>query len=114
MIARITRGELRGGAEPRPKRLRWYVYADELPTPPATSDSASTTAVDELRAQLMSQIEANRLLIAAQQDQQLEVDATVADKYRGVARRYLDALSQFMDCGTSRRANRRSVSGPQR
>lgn len=53
---------LRGGAEPRPKRLRWHVYADELPTPPATSDSASTTAVDELRAQLMSQIEANRLL----------------------------------------------------
>ena len=98
LIARITRGELRGGAEPRPKRLRWYVYADELPTPPATSDSASTTAVDELRAQLMSQIEANRLLIAAQQDL-LEVDATVADKYRGVARRYLDALSQFMTPG---------------
>lgn len=94
LIQLITNGELRGGAQPRPQRLRWYVYPDELSSalepPPA--------AVDELRAQLVSQIEANRLLIAAQQDL-LEADATAADKYRSVARRYLDALSQFMTPG---------------
>lgn len=31
LIRAITAGELRGGAMPRPERLRWYVYADALP-----------------------------------------------------------------------------------
>lgn len=30
LIKAITAGRLRGGALPRPERLRWYVYADEL------------------------------------------------------------------------------------
>ena len=95
LIQLITNGELRGGAQPRPQRLRWYVYPDELPS---ESLEPPPAAVDELRAQLVSQIEANRLLITAQQDL-LEADATAADRYRSVARRYLDALSQFMTPG---------------
>ena len=31
VIRAITAGEIRGGAMPRPERLRWYVYADALP-----------------------------------------------------------------------------------
>ena len=57
--------------------------------------------VDNLRAQIVSLTEANRLLIAAQQDL-LDADrATNAatDKYRAVARNYLDALAQFMTPG---------------
>ncbi|ORB77186.1 hypothetical protein [Mycobacterium timonense] len=33
----IEKGTLRGGAEPQPHRLRWYVYADELPPAPAAT-----------------------------------------------------------------------------
>jgi len=32
VIRAIKAGEIRGGAMPRPERLRWYVYAAELPT----------------------------------------------------------------------------------
>ena len=102
IIRAIKASEIRGGAMPRPERLRWYVYADELPPlpggaapPPAAAD------VDDLRAQLVSLTEANRLLIAAQQDL-LDADSSTsaaADKYRAVARNYLDALAQFMTPG---------------
>ena len=99
LMRAITTGEIRGGAIPRPERLRWYVYEDELlPRPDPVLPSRE---VDELRAQLVSQIEANRLLIAAQQDL-LDADRSTveaADKYRAVARNYLDALSQFMTPG---------------
>jgi hypothetical protein len=98
----ITSGELRGGALPRPERLRWYVYEDALPpvlgaAPVASADSR----VEDLRAQVVSLSEANRLLIAAQQDL-LEADRSTseaADKYRSVAANYLDALAQFMTPG---------------
>lgn len=102
LIRAIKDGELRGGAIPRPKRLRWYVYADELDRPAAAALAAPTDAlVEDLRAQVVSLAEANRLLIAAQQDL-LDADETshaAADKYRAVARRYLDALGQFMTPG---------------
>jgi hypothetical protein len=102
IIRAITVGEIRGGAMPRPERLRWYVYADELPPPPGTTAPPPSSApVDELRAQLVSLTEANRLLIAAQQDL-LDADRSTseaADKYRAVARSYLDALAQFMTPG---------------
>ena len=98
----ITVGEIRGGALPRPERLRWYVYADELPAPPGgTPPPPASAEVDELRAQIVSLTEANRLLIAAQQDL-LDADRSTseaADKYRAVARDYLDALAQFMTPG---------------
>ena len=103
VIRAIKAGELRGGAMPRPERLRWYVYADELQpaasagaTPPATD-----AAVEDLRAQIVSLSEANRLLIAAQQEL-LDADRATndaAEKYRAVARNYLDALAQFMTPG---------------
>src|SRR5712664_1660256 len=98
IIRAITAGEIRGGAMPRPQRLRWYVYADELPRQPgATPGPPAGPEVDELRAQLVSMTETNRLLIAAQQDL-LDADRSTAegaDKYRAVARNYLDALAQF-------------------
>lgn len=102
IIRAIKAGEIRGGAMPRPERLRWYVYADELPIPPgAAPPLVSVTDVDDLRAQVVSLTEANRLLIAAQQDL-LDADRSTneaAEKYRAVARNYLDALAQFMTPG---------------
>lgn len=103
VIRAITTGEIRGGAMPRPERLRWYVYADELPTiaPPAAPAAAADTAIQDLRAQVVSLSEANRLLIAAQQEL-LDADRATndaAEKYRAVARSYLDALAQFMTPG---------------
>lgn len=100
VIRAIKAGELRGGAMPRPERLRWYVYADALPgdappAPPVAADSG------DLRAQIVSLSEANRLLIAAQQEL-LDADRATndaAEKYRAVARNYLDALAQFMTPG---------------
>ena len=101
IIRAITDGEIRGGAIKRTQRLRWYVYADELPPPPGAAPPPASRDVDELRAQVVSLTEANRLLIAAQQDL-LDADRSTgeaADKYRAVARNYLDALAQFMTPG---------------
>jgi len=99
IIRAITAGEIRGGAMPRPERLRWYVYADALPgRTPAPAPPASDAVGEDLRAQIVSLSEANRLLIAAQQEL-LDADRATndaAEKYRAVARNYLDALSQFM------------------
>jgi hypothetical protein len=88
---------------PRPERLRWYVYAVELPTaaPVAAPAPAADAVVEDLRAQVVSLSEANRLLIAAQQEL-LDADRATndaAEKYRAVARSYLDALAQFMTPG---------------
>ena len=103
VIRAIIAGEIRGGAMPRPERLRWYVYADALPSAPAAGPTppVSDAVVDELRAQVVSLSEANRLLIAAQQEL-LDADRAVNDaseKYRAIARTYLDALGQFMTPG---------------
>lgn len=103
IIRAITAGEMRGGALPRPERLRWYVYADQLPPRPGApaAPPPADTLVEDLRAHIVSLSEANRLLIAAQQDL-LDADQTshaAAEKYRAVARRYLDALGQFMTPG---------------
>jgi hypothetical protein len=101
IIRAIKAGEIRGGAMPRPERLRWYVYAEELAAPAGVAPPPPPAEVDDLRAQLVSLTEANRLLIAAQQDL-LEADRATndaTDKYRAVAHRYLDALAQFMTPG---------------
>jgi len=102
VIRAITAGEIRGGAMPRPERLRWYVYADALPgRTPAPAPPAADAVVEDLRAQIVSLSEANRLLIAAQQEL-LDADRATndaAEKYRAVARNYLDALGQFMTPG---------------
>jgi hypothetical protein len=103
IIRAITAGEIRGGAMPRPERLRWYVYADELPPQPGAGPVVTPGGpdVDELRAQVVSLTEANRLLIAAQQDL-LDADRSTGEaaaKYQAVARNYLDALAQFMTPG---------------
>lgn len=101
IIRAIKAGSLRGGALPRPERLRWYVYADELPAARSAVLPPADDEADGLRAQVVSLMEANRLLIAAQQDL-LDADRSTseaADKYRAVARNYLDALAQFMTPG---------------
>lgn len=103
MVRWIKSGRLRGGAIPRPERLRWYVYEDALPARDvgdavAVDRIAGSDEVAELRAQLIAQREANRLLLIAQQEL-LEVDASTADRYRSIARVYLDALGQFMTPG---------------
>jgi hypothetical protein len=102
VIRAIKAGELRGGAMPRPERLRWYVYADALPgSVAAAPPPAADAVVEDLRAQIVSLSEANRLLIAAQQEL-LDADRATndaAEKYRAVARNYLDALAQFMTPG---------------
>ena len=101
VIRGITTGQLRGGALPRPERLRWYVYEDELPPRAGVAQAPPRARIDDLQAQVISLSEANRLLIAAQQDL-LDADQSTgqaADKYRAVARTYLDALAQFMTPG---------------
>jgi hypothetical protein len=102
VIRAIKAGEIRGGAMPRPERLRWYVYADALPGETPTTTAVAPVGVDEdLRAQNVSLSEANRLLIASQQEL-LDADRATndaAEKYRAVARNYLDALAQFMTPG---------------
>lgn len=103
LIKAITTGRLRGGAMPRPERLRWYVYASELPASPTPAPPPADPDVvaQDLRAQVLSLQEANRLLIAAQQDL-LDAGAAggdAAQKYRAVAQRYLDALGQFVTPG---------------
>lgn len=102
VIRAIKSGEIRGGAMPRPERLRWYVYTDQLPGATSVAAGAAADAVvEDLRAQIVSLQEANRLLIAAQQEL-LDADRATneaADKYRAVARNYLDALGQFMTPG---------------
>jgi hypothetical protein len=56
--------------------------------------------VEDLRAQVVSLSQANRLLIVAQQEL-LDADRATndAEKYRAVARSYLDALAQFVTPG---------------
>lgn len=101
LIRAIKAGEIRGGAMPRPERLRWYVYADALPGAAAPTATPPAPDVQDLRAQVVSLSEANRLLIAAQQEL-LDADSATndaAEKYRAVARSYLDALAQFMTPG---------------
>ena len=103
VVRAITAGTIRGGAMPRPERLRWYVYADELPPEPgaAAAPPPPTPELDDLRAQVVSLKETNRLLMAAQQDlmdaHQSSQDA--AEKYRAAGQKYLEALSQFMTPG---------------
>ncbi|AQA07153.1 hypothetical protein BVC93_32200 (plasmid) [Mycobacterium sp. MS1601] len=107
LIKAIRAGTLRGGAMPRPERLRWYVYASELPpvagalSSPSTTLAAPNERIQDLQSQIVSLQEANRLLIAAQQDL-LDAERAgqeASDKYRVVAQRYLDALGQFMTPG---------------
>ncbi|MFB1298502.1 hypothetical protein ACAG24_023600 [Mycobacterium sp. pW049] len=103
LIKAITAGQVRGGAMPRPERLRWYVYTSELPPLPGTGPALAVDArqVQDLQAQIVSLQETNRLLIAAQQDllDAGQAGSDLADRYRAVASRYLDALGQFMTPG---------------
>jgi hypothetical protein len=129
LIRWIVAGRIRGGATPRAQRLRWYVYADELanywaPSTTATTPDADSdglrSQIEDLRAQaegLRSQVEdlrrqdeearsqnvslkeANGILIAAQQNL-LDTEQGSVDRYRDLARSYLDALAQFMSPGT--------------
>ena len=54
-----------------------------------------------VRNENVSLMEANRILIATQQNL-LDADQATVDKYRDLARGYLDALAQFMTPGSVR------------
>lgn len=110
LIEAIKAGKLRGGALPRPERLRWYVYEDELPPAPAppSPTPVSGAEIDELRAQLVTQTEVNRLLLAAQQNLAAAEEGyrdlseryrEVSENYRLAAQQYQDALAQFLTPG---------------
>ena len=101
---RIIHGEIRGGAIPHTHRLRWYVYADELPTrsrgPHAQAAETAAPLPDELRAaqdvidaqaaQIVTLEHNNRVLTAAVQDL---LDGL--DHYKAGARSALDAAHHF-------------------
>lgn len=97
LVRAIVAGELHGGAIPRPQRLRWYVYEDALPAVGPSPAPDTSAEIDDLRAQLVTQKEVNRLLIAAQQN--LLAGESAAEKYRAAAQNYLDALAQFVTPG---------------
>src|ERR1700712_5447869 len=67
VIRAITAGQIRGGALPRPERLRWFCYEGDLPPLPGSGSPPPGGLVEDFRAQVVSLSEANRLLIAAQQ-----------------------------------------------
>lgn len=65
---RVVTGELPGGAEPRPVRPRYYVYADVpplVPSPAPVDDGAGELA--SLRARVQALETANLLLLAGEQ-----------------------------------------------
>ena len=102
VIRAITAGEIRGGAMPRPERLRWYVYADALPgaTPTAAPPGRRCGGRRPSRPDRLAvggQPAADRGPAGALDADRATNDA--AEKYRAVARNYLDALGQFMTPG---------------
>ena len=101
LIRAIKAGQLRGGAMPRPERLRWYVYEDELASIQGGPPPAPDAEVADLRAQLVSQVEVNRLLLAAHANLLAGDEAyrNAAEQYRAAAQQYVDALAQFVTPG---------------
>lgn len=103
---KIILGQIRGGAIPNTHRLRWYVYADELPARSAPPDTdvrvpgASAPLAEQLRAaqdvidnqatQIVTLEHNNRVLTAAVQDL---LDGL--DHYKAGARSALDAAQHF-------------------
>ncbi|MEB3023434.1 MULTISPECIES: hypothetical protein [Mycolicibacter] len=121
--AMITKGTLRGGAEPQPQRLRWYVYRDALPATTADSQtiqSADQTAVIADQAAVIADQAArivtlehnNRLLAGGVEDlldglehykagaesalQAARHFEAAAAKYGTAVRAHRDALAQYM------------------
>lgn len=103
----VISGSLRGGAEPHPQRLRWYVYTDQLPTetapntpapaPTPVSTAATTSVPPEVLAQLADQAaeivtlkHSNRVLTAAVGDL---LDAL--EHYKAGAQSALTTASHF-------------------
>jgi hypothetical protein len=100
----IIAGELRGGATPRGQRLRWYVYADELPGPGSGSPGATGDPHGGAREaqQLATQTQVNRLILGAQQNlleaqEDLLAGNEAAEKYRDAARSYHAAAQRYRD-----------------
>lgn len=79
----IIAGTLRGGAEPQPHRLRWYVYRDELPTPTSAPEQhqppAAPVSPDEQPARLLEQLAAQRATIVALEHNQRLLTGAVGD-----------------------------------
>ena len=104
VISRIKAGTIRGGAQPGKQRLRWYVYADQLPGDP-TSAAEDSSVVADLLGKLATEREANRLLLAAQANLQsgnegyrklVESYREVVESFRLAAEQNRDALALMM------------------
>ncbi|MBS1693076.1 MAG: hypothetical protein JST91_12725 [Actinobacteria bacterium] len=104
----IIAGRIRGGAEPYPERLRWYVYPDQLPDQAQGDDLAaaagpvgaqeSTTrliaeqqaVIADQRAQIVALEHNNRLLATAVDDL---LDAL--EEYKAGGHSYREAAGHF-------------------
>ncbi|AOS94769.1 hypothetical protein AN480_27125 (plasmid) [Mycobacterium intracellulare subsp. chimaera] len=101
----IIAGTLRGGAEPQPHRLRWYVYRDELPAPPGAPEHNQPTAApvspDDQPPHVLEQLAAQRAKIAALEHNQRLLAGAVGDlleafdEYKLGTKSALDAAQHF-------------------
>lgn len=108
--AMITKGTLRGGAEPQPQRLRWYVYRDALPastTPPPSPQIDDLTAVVAGQAARILTLEHNNRLLAGAVEDLLdgfehykagaEASLNAAHHFEAAAAKYGDSLRAHRD-----------------
>ncbi|GAT07678.1 hypothetical protein H7I77_09990 [Mycolicibacterium novocastrense] len=103
----IESGALQGGATAGPKQKRWYVYVDQLPPASSEQPTPSATGSDEvadLKAQIVTLQETNRLLsashaltLAAMEDYKAGAEGfrIAAEGYRQAALKYQSAAEGF-------------------
>lgn len=72
---RIVSGEIAGGAEPRPRRPRYYVYSDVPPLLPPRNEAGDGAEAAGLRARVQALETANLLLLAGEQHLRDAADA---------------------------------------
>lgn len=89
----IINGTLRGGAEPHPQRLRWYVYTDQLPadtgpdTPAPAPTLVSTSSPAPLPPDVLAQLADQAAEIVTLKHSNRVLTAAVGD--------LLDALEHY-------------------
>lgn len=102
----IERGTLRGGAEPHPQRMRWYVYTDQLPSESntnaevaaaETAEPATAPVPPEIATKLADQA---AKIVALEHDKRLLTAAVgdlleALDHYKAGAKSALDTAGHF-------------------
>lgn len=105
----IIAGRIRGGAEPYPQRLRWYVYPDQLPDHPLEPVDQAQGDDRAAAAGLVSAQESTTRLIAEQQaviaDQRAQIVALEHNNrlLSTAVDDLLDALEEYKAGGNSYR-----------